>query len=544
MGFEHLLISGSRLLTILIFLPLVSSVLLFFIPAAKTDYARKLGLVATFAAFIVSMLVLKRFDPNSNQLQLGEQAAWIPSFGIRYMIGIDGLSIWLVLLTTLLSFLVMIASPSITKNVRAYIGCLLLLETGMLGTFLALDGITFYVFWELMLVPMYFLIGIWGGARRVYAAVKFVLYTALGSLLMLVAIVYLGYQHYAQFGSFSFFLGDWTRLTLAYPEEMMLYAAFALAFAIKIPLFPLHTWLPDAHVEAPTGGSVILAGVLLKMGLYGLLRWGVPVFPAATFAFAPVFSWLGVCGIVFGALVAWVQTDVKKLVAYSSVSHLGFCVIGFSSLNLIGVQGSILQMLNHGISTAALFFLVGVLYDRKHTRQIVDYTGLAQRVPLFSLVFVIFTLSSVGLPLTNGFVGEFLILLGAFQSSPVIGGIAVSGVVLGAMYMLSLYRRMIFGPFDEKNNDLVDLLPREKLIFLPLLAGVFIVGLYPGPILRSIEPTSKDYVTVMQGGGPTEAGRARLGDNLSLIAESPGLVDESHADSPADGVVAGSAGEK
>ena len=497
MGFEHLYISGSHILSILTFLPLVSCVLLFLVPESKTEVARKIGLASTFATLIVSVLVFKRFDHSSNLMQMGEQANWVPSFGIRYMLGIDGLSLWLVELTTFLTFLVMIASPSVQKSVRAYIGCLLLLETGMLGAFLALDGITFYVFWELMLVPMYFLIGIWGGSRRVYAAVKFVLYTALGSLLMLVAIVYLGYQHKLQFGSFSFFLGDWSRLNLGYHEELALYAAFALAFAIKIPLFPLHTWLPDAHVEAPTGGSVILAGVLLKMGLYGLIRWCVPIFPMATQAYAPIFSWLGVIGIVFGALVAWVQTDVKKLVAYSSVSHLGFCVIGFASLNLIGVQGCILQMLNHGISTAALFFLVGVLYDRKHTRQIADYSGLVQRVPLFSLVFMIFTLSSVGLPLTNGFVGEFLILLGAFKGSAVIGTIAVSGVVLGAMYMLSLYRRMIFGPFDEKNNDLVDLLPREKLIFLPLLIGVFVVGVYPNPILRSIEVTAKDYVELM-----------------------------------------------
>jgi NADH-quinone oxidoreductase subunit M len=369
----------------------------------------------------------------------------------------------------------------------------------MLGTFLALDGVTFYIFWELMLIPMYFLIGVWGGARRIYAALKFVLYTALGSLLMLVAIVYLAYQTQQQLGAVSFYLGDWIRLSFSRQEEILLFSAFALAFAIKIPLFPLHTWLPDAHVEAPTGGSVILAGVLLKMGLYGLIRFCVPVFPLAAELSRPWFAVLAVVGIVFGALVAWVQTDMKKLVAYSSVSHLGFCVLGFAAMNREGLQGAIMQMLNHGVSTAALFFIVGVLYDRKHTREIAEYGGLATKLPMFATVFLIFTLSSVGLPLTNGFVGEFLILLGGYQYSPILGAIAVTGVVFGAMYMLSLYRRVVFGEFnEEKNGDLTDLTWTERLVFAPLIVLVFVMGLYPAPFLSRIEGATEVTLSYLE----------------------------------------------
>lgn len=493
---------AGHLLTFLLFSPLLGILGLLFVKPENEKSARMTALLSSVVTFALSLALLKAFNPGPD-LQMLENTDWYPSLGIHYTLGIDGISLPLILLTTFLTVLVVIASPSIHSRTRAYLACMLFLEIGMLGTFMALDALTFYVFWELMLIPMYILIGVWGGARRVYAAIKFVLYTAAGSLLMLVAIAYLAYLHQQQFGELSFYLGDWTRLKLTFAQEMWLFGAFALAFAIKIPLFPLHTWLPDAHVEAPTGGSVILAGVLLKMGLYGLIRIGMPVFPLGTQIYAPVFAVLGVVGIVFGALVAWVQTDMKKLVAYSSVSHLGFCVLGYASQNQQGFDGAVLQMLNHGISTAALFFLVGVLYDRRHTRMIADYGGLAAKVPFFSFMFLVFSMSSIGLPLTNGFIGEFLILLGGFKFNPILGAMAVSGVVLGAVYMLSLYRRVSFGPLNNKENlELEDLLPREKLVFAPLLIMVFVIGLYPGPILDMIAPVSRQLFQTMNQRSP------------------------------------------
>lgn len=491
--------SGSCLLTAILLSPCLGLFALLFVPSEKASHARVIAILSSLLTFALSVKLLLGFDSSNTAFQFGELVTWLPAFGAYYALGIDGISLWLIVLTTLLSVLVFLASGSVTKKVRAYLSCFLLLEIGMLGTFMALDALTFYVFWELMLVPMYFLIGVWGGSRRVYAALKFVLYTAFGSLLMLVAIVYLAYQHQQQFSEMSFLLSDWMRISLSVKEEVLLFSAFALAFAIKVPIFPFHTWLPDAHVEAPTGGSVILAGVLLKMGLYGLIRFGIPIFPYATQIFAPTFAVLGVIGIVYGALVAWVQTDMKKLVAYSSVSHLGFCVLGFACLNLQGLQGSVLQMINHGVSTAALFLLVGVVYDRKHTRLISDYGGLARKVPVFAFVFLVFTLSSIGLPLTNGFVGEFLILIGSFKFNVALSAVAVSGVILGAMYMLSLYRRIMFGDFDEaKNGDLSDLNANEKLVFAPLLILVFVLGLYPQPILEDLEPTSKKLLRSLE----------------------------------------------
>ncbi len=490
---------GSYLLPLLVVSPFFGIALLTLVPEKRDSLARNVSLFSSLLSFAISLVLLKQYDATTSAFQFGFDAPWLDTFGASFTFGIDGISLWLIVLTTFLTTLVLFASPSIHEKKRAYLSCLLLLEVGMLGTFVALDGLSFYLFWELMLVPMYFLIGIWGGSRKIYAALKFVLYTAFGSLLMLVAMVYLAWTHNQQFGSYSFFLGDWMRLALSDGQELSLYAAFALAFAIKIPLFPLHTWLPDAHVEAPTGGSVILAGVLLKMGLYGLIRFGVPVFPNAVVETAWVLGFLGVVGIVYGALVAWVQTDIKKLVAYSSVSHLGFCVLGFAAMNLQGLQGSVLQMINHGVSTAALFFIVGVLYDRKHTREISNYGGVVSVMPKFAFVYLVFTLSSIGLPLTNGFVGEFLILLGAFKFDWVLAAFAVSGVVLGAMYMLSLYRRVMFGPIDEdKNGDLSDLNLREGIVFAPLLVLVFVIGLFPQTILSDLEPASKktiEYIT-------------------------------------------------
>ena len=498
MNLETLQFTGTHILSVIIFSPLIGVVWLCFVPSSRQEAARYGAILTSTLTFLLSLGLLANYPRGSSGFHFTEHMVWLPSIGARYILGIDGMSLWLIVLTTLLTWLVVIASRSVTKKLRAYLACILLLEIGMLGTFSALDGLTFYVFWELMLIPMYFLIGIWGGKRRMYAAVKFVLYTALGSLLMLVAIVYLAYKHFLQFGYSSFFLADWIVVPLSTTEELFLFAAFALAFAIKIPVFPLHTWLPDAHVEAPTGGSVILAGVMLKMGLYGLIRFGIPLFPLATVKAAPIFAILAVIGIIYGALVAWVQTDIKKLVAYSSVSHLGFCVLGYATMNLQGMQGSVLQMLNHGISTAALFLIVGVLYDRKHTREIADYQGLGQKVPVFSAVFLIFTLSSIGLPLTNGFVGEFLILLGSYRYNWALTVAAVSGVILGALYMLSLYRRVVFGELnEEKNKDLPDLTLREAMVFLPLVLMVFFVGLYPKPILRDLQPATKATLNML-----------------------------------------------
>jgi NADH-quinone oxidoreductase subunit M len=497
MDYSKLLFSGGHYLSLLTFSPLLGIFALFFVPPEKEKTAREIAIASGLLTFVLSLFLLHGFSP-ADGFQFAERSQWYPALGATYTMAVDGISFWFILLTSFLTLLVLIASTSVHKRVRAYLGCMLLLEIGMLGTFLALDGLTFYVFWELMLIPMYFLIGIWGGTRRIYAAVKFVLYTAFGSLLMLVAIVYLAYSHYLQYGNYSFALADWMKLSLSLREQLWLFSAFALAFSIKIPLFPFHTWLPDAHVEAPTGGSVILAGVLLKMGLYGLIRFCLPVFPDAMLMAAPIFAVLGVVGIIYGALVAWVQTDMKKLVAYSSVSHLGFCVLGFAALNLQGLQGSLLQMLNHGVSTSALFLLVGVLYDRKHTRMIAEYGGLAAKIPVFAAVFLVFTLSSVGLPLTNGFIGEFLIMLGGFMYERWLGAAATLGVILGAVYMLSLYRRVSFGTLDEKKNgDMPDLTGREKLVFIPLLVLVFFIGLYPQPILSKMQPASEQLLSTL-----------------------------------------------
>jgi NADH-quinone oxidoreductase subunit M len=513
---------GSYLLPLLVLSPFFGIALLALVPQGRDSLARSVSLVSSLLSFVISLMLLQQYSSSVSAFQFGFSLPWISSFGASFTFGIDGISLWLIVLTTFLTTLVLFASPSIHEKKRSYLSCLLLLEVGMLGTFVSLDGLSFYLFWELMLVPMYFLIGIWGGSRKIYAALKFVLYTAFGSLLMLVAMVYLAWTHHEQFGTYSFYLGDWMRLALSDGQEMTLYAAFALAFAIKIPLFPLHTWLPDAHVEAPTGGSVILAGVLLKMGIYGLIRFGVPIFPNAVHETAWLLGLLGVIGIVYGALVAWVQTDIKKLVAYSSVSHLGFCVLGFAAMNIQGLQGSVLQMINHGISTAALFFIVGVLYDRKHTREITSYGGVVQVMPKFACVYLIFTLSSIGLPLTNGFVGEFLILLGAFKFSWVLTVFAVSGVVLGAMYMLSLYRRVMFGEIDmEKNGDLEDLNLREGMIFAPLLVLVFLIGLFPQTILDDLEPASQKTIKYV---APAKASAAAALTELEKTSDSREII--------------------
>lgn len=475
------------LLTGLIFIPLIGGVLVLLFGRGRDGFSRVFALAVASVNLLLSFLLYADFRAGVSGLQFVEKVEWVGRFGISYFVGIDGISLLLVLVTTLLTFLAILASwSSITSRVREYMASMLLLETGMVGVFCALDLFLFYVFWEAMLIPMALLIGVWGGERRIYAAVKFVLFTLAGSLLMLVAIVYLGLQ----FGTFDLMILQ--KMTYLHPQQHWLFLAFFLSFAIKVPLFPLHTWLPDAHVEAPTAGSVILAGVLLKMGTYGLIRFCLPLFPLAALYFTPYIMALSAVGIVYGALVAMVQTDIKKLVAYSSVSHLGFVVLGIFAMNAQGMQGGIIQMVNHGLSTGALFLIVGMIYERRHTRLIADFGGLAKSIPVFATFFLITTLSSIGLPGLNGFVGEFLILLGTFKASMVYGIIATSGVVLAAVYMLWMFQRVVWGEVkDERNRKLADLSLREWLILTPLVVLMFWIGVYPGALLKKTELSAK-----------------------------------------------------
>jgi NADH-quinone oxidoreductase subunit M len=417
-------------------------------------------------------------------------------------VGIDGISLFLVLLTTFLTPVAILASwNSIERRVKEYFIFMLLLETGMLGVFIALDFFLFYVFWEAMLVPMVFIIGVWGGTRRVYAAVKFFLYTMVGSVLMLVAIIGLYFLNGGTTFDFPTILANAQSgtLVLSTSQQFWLFLAFFIAFAIKVPLFPFHTWLPDAHVEAPTAGSVILAGVLLKMGTYGLLRFCLPLFPEATLQLTPLISFLAVFGIIYGALVALVQPDLKKLVAYSSVSHLGLVTLGLFALNQQGIEGAIYQMLNHGISTGALFLMVGMIYDRRHSRMINDFGGLATPLPVFSTFFLVVTLSSIGLPLLNGFVGEFLILLGAFKANARFTVFATTGTILSAVYMLWMYQRVFFGEVsNEKNKELRDLSSREKLILVPMVLLIFWMGVYSQSFLGRMDSTVKQLLKDVQ----------------------------------------------
>jgi NADH-quinone oxidoreductase subunit M len=455
--------------------------------------------------FAETLLLWYHFRTGSPEFQFVERHDWIPQFGISYFIGVDGISLLLIVLTAFLTPIALLGSwESVHKRTRAFAICMLLLEAAMIGVFLSLDLFLFYVFWDAMLIPMYFLIGIWGYDRRIYAAVKFLLYTMAGSVLMLLAILGLAYLHSAATGRYTFDLLQLYELSIAPKTQVWFFLAFALAFAIKVPLFPFHTWLPDAHVEAPTAGSVILAGVLLKMGTYGLVRFAFPLFPAAAQLFAPYLATLAVFGIIYGALVAMVQPDMKKLVAYSSVSHLGFVVLGISAMNMQGVQGAVYQMLNHGISTGGLFLIVGMLSDRRHTRLISEYGGLKNVTPRLVAAFLIITLSSIGLPGLNGFVGEFLILLGAFRWNPRMAAFAATGVILSAAYMLWMFQRVNYGPVtNEKNARLVDLRTREWFVIVPIIALAILMGVLPNLFLKPIEPSVQRMLNqVRQGSVP------------------------------------------
>jgi NADH-quinone oxidoreductase subunit M len=487
------------LLSTIIFLPLLGAILIALVKSFLGESAIKgIALVVALLAFVISLSLYTGFKGNTHEMQFEEQRPWIEGLGISYHLGIDGISLWLILLTTFITPICVLAAwNSIEKGVSGFMITVLMLETAMIGVFCALDLFLFYVFWEVMLIPMYLLIGIWGGHRRIYATVKFVLYTMAGSALMLVGILYLYFQNDNSFDLMTLY-GKVGTL----PHQKLLFLAFFIAFAIKIPLFPFHTWLPDAHVEAPTVGSAILAGVLLKMGTYGLLRFCLPLFPEGAAAYTPLIATLSVIGIVYGALVAMVQSDLKKLVAYSSVSHLGFVVLGIFALNHQGVQGGLLQMINHGLSTGALFLLVGMIYERRHTRMIADFGGLSKQMPIFATFFMIVTLSSIGLPGLNGFVGEFMILLGSFMSnafSKAYAVIAATGVIFAAVYMLWMFQRVMFGTLDNpKNQALKDLSLREIVVLVPIVVFIVWIGVYPKPFLSRMESSVNHVLTQSQ----------------------------------------------
>lgn len=503
------------LLTAVVFLPAAGALLLAFFPADEHRNLKAAALGIALATFGLSMVLWSRFDGGVPGYQFSVDVPWIESFGIRYQIGVDGISFLLFMLTTFLVPLTLWGAwTAIETRVREFVVAMLLLESGMLGAFVALDLFLFYVFWEAMLIPMYFLIGIWGGNKRIYAAIKFFIFTFAASLLMLVAILYVAKQ---PGGGWDFSLSAALQRTLSTTEQAYLFFAFALAFAVKVPMFPVHTWLPDAHTEAPTPGSVILAGVLLKLGIYGFIRFAFPMFPQAAMAAAPIIGWLSVIGIVYGALAAWVQPDMKRLVAYSSVSHLGFCMLGISALTVEGVTGAVYQCLAHGISTGALFMLVGVLYERRHTRLLADYGGVARRAPRFAFFLVLIVMASAGLPALCGFPGEFLILSGTFTAGwpldqvvfqgaswvlrlhHVLAIVAASGVIFAAVYLLWMTQKVLFGPLqDPANEHLEDMTPRETLVLIPFALMAVLMGVAPGFFMEKFEPSVRGFVTSMQ----------------------------------------------
>jgi len=503
------------MLTTLIVLPLVGMAAIAVLGDGQQALIKRVALLTSLLAFALTLVLWARFDPSSADFQFTQRHAWIPTFGIDYSVGIDGISLFLVVLTGFLTPLALLSSwDSIKDRVKAFSICILALESAMLGVFISLDLFLFYVFWDAMLIPMYFLIGIWGYDRRVYAALKFILYTMAGSVLMLLAILALAYYHNDVAGMPSFDLLKLYQLQIPESLQFWGFLAFAIAFAIKVPLFPFHTWLPDAHVQAPTAGSVILAGVLLKMGTYGFVRFAFPLFPDAALYFAPYIATAAVIGIIYGALVAMVQPDLKKLVAYSSVSHLGFVALGIAAMNVQGVQGAVYQMLNHGVSTGGLFLIVGMLSDRRHTRQISEFGGLKRVLPQLTAAFLIITLASIGLPGLNGFVGELLILLGAFRWNPRFAAIAACGVLLSAVYMLWMFQRVNYGPVtNEENQHLQDMTIRERCTLWPAVVMVIVMGVAPMWFLAPIEPSARRLVeqvrrnqgqTVqMQPGGPS-----------------------------------------
>jgi NADH-quinone oxidoreductase subunit M len=507
----------EHLLSYVLFSPLAAALILLFIPSSKPAAIRLWANVSSLAVFLLSLRLWQNFDRTAAGFQFVERAEWIPAIGVSYYLGIDGISLLLVLLTTLTTFLAILSSwNAIQDRVKQYYTMMLVLECGMLGVFLALDFLLFYVFWEVVLVPMYFLIGVWGGPRKLYAAIKFILYTIMGSVLMLLGILTMYFQHHAQYGYYTFEIAELMRVNMAPHLEQWVFWAFFIGFAIKVPMFPFHTWLPDAHTEAPTAGSVILAAVLLKMGTYGFLRFSLPLLPKASIDpwIVNVMIGLSIVAILYGALVCLMQQDWKRLVAYSSVSHLGFCTLGIFSLTHNGIAGSVIQQINHGISTGMLFLIVGIAYERRHTREINEYGGLAHVMPGFAFVFAFAMLSSAGLPLLNGFIGEFTILQGAFEANWRWAALAVPGIVLGAAYLLWLYQRVMLGQItNPRNIKLPDLSWREWAVFTPLLVWALAIGVYPKPYFEVLEkPVAQLVERVHQGAAGQMAGLPGRGE--------------------------------
>lgn len=515
------------ILSFITYLPLIGCLALLFIDKGNHKAIRQTAFSIAIATMVLSFFLLLGFNPSDINMQFAEQASWIPSMGVEYLLGIDGISLLLILLTTIITPIAILSSyTAIHERIKEYYLSLLFLETAMLGVFMALDLFLFYIFWEVMLVPMYFLIGIWGGGRRLYSAIKFFLFTLFGSLFMLLGILtvyFLNHNPAYGTGTFTFNILELYKMNLPLDLQQWLFLAFFLGFAIKVPMFPFHTWLPDAHTDAPTAGSVVLAGVLLKMGTYGFIRFCLPLFPEASHYFVPMMIGLSLIGIVYGAFLALAQKDIKRLVAYSSVSHLGFVMLGMFALNPQGLTGSILQMVNHGISTGALFLIVGMLYERRHTRLIADFGGISYQMPILAALFAVTMFSSIGMPGLNGFIGEFLILVGAFQYNKAFAGIAVIGIILGAAYMLWLFQRVMFGPLDKPENKILsDLNSREIAYMVPLIILMFWIGLYPKPFIDIIDPAVMNIVKkVNPGWNQQEAESSPLTPlNLPLIKKS------------------------
>jgi len=521
----------SHYLSIILFTPLAGALILLLVNKENVNAMRWIANIVAFAGFVISVPLWFWYNPQNGDFQFIERFPWIPSVGAEYFLGVDGLSALLIILTTMMGSIAVLSSwTAITERVKEYYIFLLVLQTGMLGAFMSLDFLLFFLFWEVMLVPMYFLIGIWGSANRLYSAIKFFLYTLVGSVVMLLGILALYFYNHTLTGVYTFDITQFHRLNVPYDLQWWIFLAFFLGFAIKVPMFPFHTWLPDAHTDAPTAGSVILAAVLLKMGTYGFLRFSLPILPDASRHFVPMMVVLSIIGIVYGALVALAQKDWKRLVAYSSVSHMALVMLGMFALNPVGITGSIIQQLNHGISTGGLFLIVGIVYERRHTREISEYGGLSKVMPVYAAIFLIMTMSSIGLPTLNGFIGEFLILQGVFVANKVWAAFAASGVVLGAAYMLYLYQRTMFGTIENpKNEGLLDLNHREFATFAPLIVLAVWMGLYPAPFLRRLETSvnhivvrvSPQYAAACGGGAPTAAAAADPNDVARFLTALP-----------------------
>jgi len=521
----------NHYLSLILFTPLAGALILLLVNKQNANAIRWIANIVALIGFAISVPLWFWYQPSGADFQFVERAPWIPSVGAEYFLGVDGLSTLLILLTTLMGSIAILSSwTAITERVKEYYIFLLVLQTGMLGAFMSLDFLLFFLFWEVMLVPMYFLIGIWGSSNRLYSAIKFFLYTLVGSVVMLLGILALYFYNHSLTGVYTFDVTQFHKLALPFNLQWWIFLAFFLGFAIKVPMFPFHTWLPDAHTDAPTAGSVILAAVLLKMGTYGFLRFSLPILPDASRHFVPMIIVLSIIGIVYGALVALAQKDWKRLVAYSSVSHMAMVMLGMFALNPVGITGSIVQQLNHGISTGALFLIVGIVYERRHTREIAEYGGLSKVMPVYAAIFLIMTMSSIGLPALNGFIGEFLILQGVFVANKMWAAFAASGVVLGAAYMLYLYQRTMFGKIENpKNEHLLDLNHREFATFAPLLVLAVWMGIYPTPFLRRLESSvnhivvrvNSQYASVCGGGAPTASAVGDANNVARFLAAAP-----------------------